>query len=194
MRCNDDVTLHDEEVAFQLRISNDEWQQTKAAFVSRGFINSDNEVLNWDKRQFVSDSSAERVARHREKKKQVRNVTVTPPDTDTDTEQIQKNKTFTPPIERNLLSAWMEVRKAKRAGKVTEVAFNAVVREAAKAGISVEQAIQVCCERGWQSFNSSWYSESSKRPQGNKQEALEHKNTAATSDWLPPELRTEGSA
>lgn len=96
IRCNGDVTLQDEEVAFQLRISNEEWQATKALFVSRGFINSDNEVLNWDKRQFVSDSSAERVARHRNKKKQEGNVTVTPPDTDTDTEQIHKKQARKP--------------------------------------------------------------------------------------------------
>ncbi len=51
-------------------------------------------MLNWDKRQFVSDSSAERVAKHRERMKQSSNVTVTPPEqnrTDTEhniTEQI----------------------------------------------------------------------------------------------------------
>ena len=37
----------------------------------------------WDKRQYKSDSSAERVRQHRKRK---RNVTVTPPDTDTDTD------------------------------------------------------------------------------------------------------------
>ena len=89
-RCNDDVTLQDEEVAFQLRISNKEWLETKAIFVSKGFINNDNEVLNWDKRQFVSDSSAARVAKHRLKNKELDktacNVTVTPQNR---TEQIQ---------------------------------------------------------------------------------------------------------
>lgn len=191
IRCNGDVTLQDEEVAFQLRISNEEWQVTKANFVSKGFINPDNEVLNWDKRQFVSDTSAARVAKHREKKKQECNVTVTASDTDTDTDtdKKQKKKTYTPPIDGELLSSWMEVRKAKRAGKVTELAFNAVVREAAIAGITVEQAIQVCCERGWQSFNAGWYSGSSGKSSGNKQEALEQKNSAATTGWKPPELR-----
>ena len=86
LRCNGDVTLQDEEVAFQLRISNDEWSTTKSTFVEKGFIDSTNKVLNWDKRQFVSDSSAERVARHRSNKKVLCNVTVTPPDTDTDTD------------------------------------------------------------------------------------------------------------
>jgi len=94
IRCNGNVTLQDEQVAFQLRISMDEWLSSKAIFIDKNFINNDNEVLNWDKRQFVSDSSAERVAKHRERMKQSSNVTVTPPEqnrTDTEhniTEQI----------------------------------------------------------------------------------------------------------
>jgi ribonuclease BN (tRNA processing enzyme) len=69
-RCNNDVTLHDSEVTFMLRISNDEWQETKALFIAKGFIKNDNEILNWDKRQFTSDTSKNRVAAYRERKKQ----------------------------------------------------------------------------------------------------------------------------
>ena len=89
LRCsNDDVTLHDDEVAFQLRISNDEWSRSKALFLQKGLINEDNTPTSWDKRQFVSDSSAERVRRHRENKKKAAkracNVTETPPEADTE--------------------------------------------------------------------------------------------------------------
>lgn len=94
LRCsNDDVTLHDAEIAFQLRISNEDWATSKALFLSKGLITEDCQPAAWDKRQFVSDSSKARVAAHRAKKKQARNVTVTPPDTDTDTEET----THTPP-------------------------------------------------------------------------------------------------
>lgn len=86
LRCNDDVTLQDDEIAFQLRISNEEWLSTKAVFVSKGMLTEGNEVVNWDKRQFVSDSSAARVAKHREAKKRVCNVTVTPPEAEADTD------------------------------------------------------------------------------------------------------------
>lgn len=91
LRCSNDlVTLHETEIAFHLRISNEEMAETKALFVSKGFIDNDWNIQHWEKRQFVSDSSAARVARHREKKqksvKQQCNVTVTPPDTDTDTD------------------------------------------------------------------------------------------------------------
>jgi hypothetical protein len=94
-RCNGHVTLQDEEVTFQLRISPEEWAKTKAQFIAKGFIDESNNVLNWDKRQYKSDSSLERVRRHREAKKQDDvtpcNVSVTVQNR-TDTEQIQNRK------------------------------------------------------------------------------------------------------
>lgn len=91
LRCgNDNVTFHDDEIAFQLRVTGEEWAATKAVFVEKGLIDHDNQPLAWDKRQYVSDSSTARVRAHRQRKKQQAkqacNVTVTPPDTDTDTE------------------------------------------------------------------------------------------------------------
>lgn len=105
MRCNGDVTLHDEEVAFHLRISDEDWKQTKELFIKKGFIDEQLNLLNWEKRQFKTDStssSAERVRRYREKKKQAGNADETLPvtlpvtpdnalDTDTDTD-TEKNK------------------------------------------------------------------------------------------------------
>lgn len=81
-RCSGNETLQDEEIVFQLRVSPEEWQGTKAEFIARKFIDKDNNILNWDKRQYISDSSTSRVTRHREKKKRECNVSVTPPDTE----------------------------------------------------------------------------------------------------------------
>ena len=83
---NDCETLHDDEVTFMLRVTQDEWKATKQLFIEKNLIDENGKPTAWDKRQFVSDSSTERVARHREKKKKQCNVTVTPPDTDTDTD------------------------------------------------------------------------------------------------------------
>lgn len=70
IRCsNDNVTLQDEDVAFQLRIGNDEWLETKAILMEKNLITEDNSPVNWDKRQRQSDTSNERVKRHRELKK-----------------------------------------------------------------------------------------------------------------------------
>lgn len=71
MRCSNDlVTLHETEIAFHLRITEDELEETKSLFIRKGFVDEDWNVLNWDKRQFVSDSSSARVARHRRNKKE----------------------------------------------------------------------------------------------------------------------------
>lgn len=83
MRCsNTDETLHetesvtfeDAEVAFVLRISESEVAETKELLKSKGFIDDVWNLLNWNKRQFTSDSSTARVARHRAKKKQDSNA------------------------------------------------------------------------------------------------------------------------
>jgi hypothetical protein len=106
LRCSNAlVTLQEAEVAFQLRISDQEMAETKALFVAKGFIDSAWNVLNWDKRQFASDTRKARVAKHRalqkEKQAELGNGDVTLPkridnaldtDTDTDTEQTQIQK------------------------------------------------------------------------------------------------------
>lgn len=71
MRCSETlVTLHETEIAFQMRLSDDELAKTKELFLSKGFIDEDWNLTNWEKRQYVSDSSTERVRKHRDKKKE----------------------------------------------------------------------------------------------------------------------------
>lgn len=105
MRCSNAlVTLQDAEIAFHLRINEEQLAEAKALFMAKGFIDERWNLLNWDKRQFASDSSAQRVARHRAAKKaeqkQGGNGDVTLPkrddnaldtDTDTDTEDELQN-------------------------------------------------------------------------------------------------------
>jgi hypothetical protein len=100
LRCSEVLeTLHETEIAFQLRLSTEELDETKQLFISKNFIDKHWNLLNWDKRQFVSDSSTMRVAKHRNKKKQVSNADETLQkrpsnaiDTDTDTESNKKDK------------------------------------------------------------------------------------------------------
>lgn len=66
MRCSNDlVTLHETEIAFYLRISDQDLAETKALFIKKGFVDSEWNLLNWEKRQFSSDTSNARVAKHR---------------------------------------------------------------------------------------------------------------------------------
>ena len=104
LRCSNTlVTLHETEVAFHLRISDEELAETKALFIEKGFIDPAWNLLNWEKRQFASDTSKARVAKHRalQKAKQsaAGNSDVTLPkrnvnalDTDTDTDKKKEDK------------------------------------------------------------------------------------------------------
>jgi 5-methylcytosine-specific restriction endonuclease McrA len=70
LRCsNDYVTLQDDAVAFQLRISNEEWARSKAIFVEKGLVSEDNSPVAWNVRQFISDTSNDRVKRLRQRRK-----------------------------------------------------------------------------------------------------------------------------
>ena len=52
---------------------------------------------------------------------------------------------------------FLALRKAKRA-PLTETALSGIAREAAKAGITLDEALRACCERGWQGFKAEWVS------------------------------------
>ena len=88
-RCrNGDKPLHDETAAFEMRISREDWEKTKANLIKTGLIDSSSKPTGWDKRQYVSDLSTSRSTKCRAKKKlqRARNVAATAPDTDTETE------------------------------------------------------------------------------------------------------------
>lgn len=71
-------------------------------------------------------------------------------------EERETETKYIPPISKDLLGEWMKVRKKKKAGEVTEIVYNAIKREADKAGWTVEQAITRCCEKSWVSFEADW--------------------------------------
>jgi len=100
---NDLQKLTPDEIAFALRITPEELSETQKIFIKKGFIDDEFTILNWDKRQYISDNSTQRVRKHRQKQdetlqKRSETVTVTPPEQNryrTDTEQ--KKKRFSPP-------------------------------------------------------------------------------------------------
>jgi hypothetical protein len=82
LRSNETLeTLHETEVAFHLRITETELQQTKQLFIQKGFIDDDWNVLNWEYRQQAFSTSTERVRKHRIKQKQQLNGNETPIET-----------------------------------------------------------------------------------------------------------------
>jgi uncharacterized protein YdaU (DUF1376 family) len=75
------------------------------------------------------------------------------------------HKLITPKgVSDSVFKDYLEVRKSKKA-KWTETAQKGLIREATKAGISLEQAMVICIERNWQSFNASWLQQESLKTQ-----------------------------
>ena len=124
LKCSDVlVTLSDDEVAFALRVTPADLAATKAVFQAKGFIGSGWNFVNWNKRQFISDSSTERTRAYRERARtsQERAVTsgcdgVTTPDTDTDsdTEQTQIHKPLN--VVKALTPHQLEMKRLKALG------------------------------------------------------------------------------
>lgn len=65
--------------------------------------------------------------------------------------------------------------RAKRRAPITETALKGIQREADKAGITLNEALSICCERGWQGFKAEWY----------RREKLEQKNASKAEYQLP---------
>lgn len=88
-KCNGECNVTD--LPFMLRMDVTVVDQAIGNLSDRGLLEEIDGGLvtphNWDKRQYKSDTSNERVKKHRNQKRNVTHtVTVTPPDTDTDTE------------------------------------------------------------------------------------------------------------
>jgi hypothetical protein len=108
LRCEETLeTLQERQIAFRLRVTETELAETKAIFIENGFIDERWSIENWNRRQFISDSSTDRVRRFRAVRAATSidlkqnetlhgtdgNVTVTSPEqnrTDTDSKQKQK--------------------------------------------------------------------------------------------------------
>lgn len=58
-------------------------------------------------------------------------------------------------VSESIFKDYLEVRKAKKA-KWTETALKGLQREASKANLTLEQVMQICCERGWTGFKAEW--------------------------------------
>ena len=167
LRCSETLeTLHETEIAFQLRLSEAELIETKQLFISKNFIDKQWNLLNWDKRQFVSDSSTMRVRKHRNNKKQPSNDDETLQkhqsnaiDTDTDKKQIQRSKATSvacpPDVDQQIWDDWKQLRKAKKA-PVTETVVDGARKESIKANMSLNDFLAVWCSRGSQGLQAEW--------------------------------------
>lgn len=165
-QCN--TTCNVTDVSFHLRCTQKEAADYILTLVDAGLFHNNDGILspnNWDKRQYKSDSSKERVERHREKK---RNVTtplpVTPPEqiqNRTDTEHNIKKKeggNFVLRLPDWLpLEDWndyLEMRDKKGKGKATNRAKQLVIiklNELRERGHDPGKILQQSIINGWTS-------------------------------------------
>lgn len=118
-----------------------------------GWLEQNEKVLTMPKFDRHTSQSAKKRALTAKRVQKKRNADVT---LDALPREEKRRDKYIPPIPPSLLSDFIKVRKAKRAGPLTETAFMGIEREASTIGISAEQAIRICCERGWQGFKAEW--------------------------------------
>jgi hypothetical protein len=58
-------------------------------------------------------------------------------------------------VSERIATDWLAVRKAARA-PLTPTALDQTKREADKAGMTLEDALTVCCARNWRGFIAEW--------------------------------------
>lgn len=77
---------------------------------------------------------------------------------------------------------WLTLRKAKKAAS-TETAIKGIADEAKKAGISLGDALAMCCQRGWVGFKGEWIS---------GQQGARSKGAGPSDDFSTKNYGTEG--
>jgi uncharacterized protein YdaU (DUF1376 family) len=94
------------------------------------------------------------------KKSQLQTVLKSEPkqDATNNQEPITKNhKPINTPdgVSDAVFNDYLEVRKTKKA-KWSDTALKGLVKEAEKAGLSLQEAMELCCSRGWVGFKAEW--------------------------------------
>lgn len=133
-------------------------------------------LMGWEKRQPKrEDGSADRAKAWRERKRTQANAEERPDsDSDSDSEPPKggtrgRVKLAEKPdeVDAQVWDDFKRLRDKKRA-PLTETALKGIVREAAKVpGLSINDALAVCCERGWQGLKAEWMKEGSGGRRGN---------------------------
>jgi len=136
------------DVAFALRMSANDCETLLERLSNGGLIDRRNGGINgahnaihaWEKRQYKSDTSTDRVKRYRQRS---RNVTETAPDTDTDTDNIVPlNKRARETRSSHFDTEFLEQFWAIWPNKVGKPAAAAAFQKARKRGATLDQVLE----------------------------------------------------
>lgn len=137
-----DGVIHFDDISFHLRMSDQQALDYCRELADRGLLDiHENGYVphGWQKRQFKSDTSAERTKKYRERKKErecdvTSNVTVTPPDTEqiqNRTEQNREERDIRPSDDPNFEIFWDNFPKQRRGSRTkAEAAFRQALKRA----------------------------------------------------------------
>lgn len=89
-------------------------------------------------------------------------------------------------VSNQVATDWLSLRKSKKA-LPTETAIAGICREAEKAGVSLNVALETCCERGWAGFKAEWMD----KPAGRQHPAIPQQSAT---DRLSPAGRATAEA
>jgi len=168
-----DAELLQRKVALKMGLTCAELENVMKRLSRMGLVNAETyQPAAWDERQARSDrdeTNAERQARYRQTHKKpvtdsnaLRNGAVTGiEEEEEEEEEVEEDKKNTRAVAQPdgvSDSVWQDfkaIRKTKKAA-ITTTAINKIRAQAAKAGVSLQVALETCCERGWASFNADW--------------------------------------
>lgn len=116
--------------------------------IDNGFVIDDSNALATRKQSAVGETEAETYRTDREEAEKRQSGRKAPPRPDDVSENI-----------------WEDHLRNRRAKKqpLTETALNGMRKEAAKMGMTLEQALTEACTRGWGSFKAEWMTDDKKK-------------------------------
>lgn len=148
-------------VSFLLRVTEDVSKDIINQLVEHDLLTKNGDFIkpkNWEKWQYSSDNSTERVKKHRNKMKRYKAVTVTPPeqnraDTDTDTEQRKNKPDFLPDFID--VKDWKDFEQMRRVIKkpMTDRARKLIINKLTgfkERGYDIKQILENSIANNWQ--------------------------------------------
>jgi len=128
-----------DELVFRLHISEKEYKDGVKPLIDNDFFTVVSGVLAERLQDAIPETETE-TERETETKKEKKATSVACPDS----------------VSQQVWNDWMTVRKEKKAKTLTETGWNGFVKQAEKAGWSLEQAISHCCLKQWVGFEAAW--------------------------------------
>lgn len=85
-------------------------------------------------------------------------------------------------VTEEVWQSFQTIRKTKKAA-ITDLAILGIRREAVKAGLTLEQAMTTCCERGWAGFKAEWVERDTPAAKGASESFYERDLRAKQERW-----------